>query len=74
MPNVVGRAVAPRERDSVVVSVRMPQRLYERVKQLAEADERSTAWMARRLIESALEHRERDGGGRGRGDDLRAMR
>lgn len=74
MPNVGGRAVAPRERDSVVVSVRMPRRTFERLKRLAEADERSTAWMARRLLESALDERECAAHDWRTGDDLCTVR
>ena len=41
----------------IILSVRIDEEMYAQIRKLAESDDRSMAWVARKLMESALNQR-----------------
>ena len=40
---------------NVIITIRVDERMHSAIQSLAEQDERTLAWMARKLIEDALQ-------------------
>jgi len=56
-----GRAIAPAAGEAMRwLGMRIPQPLYERLKQIADKDQRSVSWMARIILEEGVTRREQE--------------
>lgn len=63
MPNKPqeGRAIAPSAGESMRwLGMRIPQSLYDRLKTVADKDQRSVSWMARLILEDGVTQREHE--------------